>query len=484
MHKRRIAGSMVAAVAIAVGVLTQAAPALAVGFSGADASAFVADVNALRAAHGVPGLGVSPALVSMADGWSAHLASAGSLSHNPDLAAQAPAGWRLLGENVGVGADVASLQAAFAASPEHYANMVDPRFREIGVSVYVTSQGYLWVTEDYMEPPPGAVVPPPPPPSPSTPAPAPTPSVGPAAPQTPSVPLTRVAGPDRVATAVAASQSAFPTGGAAGAVVLADDQSYPDALVGGPLAAHLGGPLLLTGPDALDPRAQGEISRVLPPGGTVFLLGGAAALSASVEESVTALGYLPVRVAGADRYATAAAVASELGDPATVLEASGDGFADALAAGPAAVARGAAILLTAGSSQAPETAGYLEDHPGDTRIAVGGPAAAADPQASRSFVGPDRYSTAAMTALAYFPAPSTIGMATGLDYPDGLVAGPYTAARGGPLLLVPSSGPLPTSVSGYLASLGHPVQSVFAYGGSSALGDGVVAAVQGDIRAG
>ena len=483
MLERGVWAGLAVVVGLGSSVLAQAAPAFADGYSSADASAFVADINALRVAHGVPALGVSPALVSMADGWSAHLAAAGSLSHNPSLAAQAPAGWRLLGENVGVGADVASLQAAFTASPEHYSNMVDSRFREIGVSVYVGSQGYLWVTEDYMQPPPGAAVPAPPP-TPSTPAPAPTPSVGPATPSSPSVPLTRVAGPDRVATAVAASQSAYPTAGSAGAVVLADDQSYPDALVGGPLAAHLVGPLLLTGPDALDQRAQAEIRRVLPAGGTVYLLGGEAALSASVEGAVTTLGYLPVRVAGDDRYATAAAVASELGDPGTVLEASGDGFADALAAGPAAVARHAAILLTAGSSQAPETALYLADHAGDIRIAVGGPAAAADSQASRSFVGPDRYSTAAMTALAYFPAPTTIGMATGLDYPDGLVAGPYTATRGGPLLLVPSTGPLPTSVSGYLASLGHPVQSVVAYGGSSALGDGVVAAVQGDIKAG
>jgi len=75
-----------------------------------------------------------------------------------------------------------------------------------------------------------------------------------------------------------------------------------------------------------------------------------------------------------------------------------------------------------------------------------------------------------------------IGMATGLDFPDGLVAGPYTAARGGPVLLVPHTAPLPTQTSSYLRSLARPVQSVVAYGGSSAVANSVAAAVQGAVR--
>ncbi|HEX5265430.1 MAG TPA: CAP domain-containing protein [Acidimicrobiales bacterium] len=178
MNKGRIAAAVAAAVSVGMGVLAQAAPAFAAGYSGADASAFVADINALRASHGLGSLSVSSSLVSMADNWSVHLAGAGSLSHNPNLAGQAPTGWRLLGENVGVGPDVATLQSAFTNSPEHYANMVDPRFTQIGVAVYVSSQGYLWVTEDYMEPPAAAAAPAPVVSAPRTsPAPAPAPVV-------------------------------------------------------------------------------------------------------------------------------------------------------------------------------------------------------------------------------------------------------------------------------------------------------------------
>jgi hypothetical protein len=177
VHRGRIAAVAVAAVSVGMGVLAQAAPAFAAGYSGAEASAFVADINALRASHGLGSLSVNSSLVSMADNWSVHLAGAGSLSHNPNLAGQAPTGWRLLGENVGVGPDVATLQSAFTNSPEHYANMVDPRFSQIGVAVYVSSQGYLWVTEDYMEPPVVAAAPAPVVSAPRTsPAPAPAPA--------------------------------------------------------------------------------------------------------------------------------------------------------------------------------------------------------------------------------------------------------------------------------------------------------------------
>jgi hypothetical protein len=401
VHRGRIAAVAVAAVSVGMGVLAQAAPAFAAGYSGAEASAFVADINALRASHGLGSLSVNSSLVSMADNWSVHLAGAGSLSHNPNLAGQAPTGWRLLGENVGVGPDVATLQSAFTNSPEHYANMVDPRFSQIGVAVYVSSQGYLWVTEDYMEPPAGTA----PAPAPSVPTARPTASVPVAGPQpststsssaasgtpsTPLAPLIRVSGAGRVQTAVAGSQAAFPTAGSAGAVVLADDETYPDALVGGPLAHHVGGPLLLTGPAALDPATQAEIGRVLPVGGTVYLLGGDAAVSGDVEATLSGLGYRTERLAGPDRFATAVAVAEQLGNPATVIEASGDGFADALSAGPVAVAQNAAILLTDGSNQAPETAAYLAQRPGDARIAVGGPADTADPTVSRALGGDDR----------------------------------------------------------------------------------------------
>ena len=53
--------------------------------------------------------------------------------------------WSTLGENVGVGATVDSLHAAFMASPAHRQNILYPTFRHVGVGV-ITAEGRLWVT--------------------------------------------------------------------------------------------------------------------------------------------------------------------------------------------------------------------------------------------------------------------------------------------------------------------------------------------------
>lgn len=149
MLARLKAAAAAGAVAAVVAGAVQAAPAFADTPSSA-AAEFVANINSLRSSLGLGSLSVDPALTAIATGWSQQLAQAGTLSHNPNLASQAPSEWETLGENVGVGPSEPSLQAAFTASPDHYANMVDPRFSQIGVSVVEPSAGIMYVTEDFM----------------------------------------------------------------------------------------------------------------------------------------------------------------------------------------------------------------------------------------------------------------------------------------------------------------------------------------------
>ena len=72
------------------------------------------------------------------------------LAHNPKLASSV-SNWRYLGENVGVGYSVSSLEAAFYASPHHRANMLDRDFTQIGVAVVVVN-GKMWVAEEFRRP--------------------------------------------------------------------------------------------------------------------------------------------------------------------------------------------------------------------------------------------------------------------------------------------------------------------------------------------
>jgi hypothetical protein len=268
---------------------------------------------------------------------------------------------------------------------------------------------------------------------------------------------------------VAVSQLTFPTGGTASAVVLARSDDFPDALTGGPLAAHFHAPVLLTTPTALSSETSAELLRVLSPGKTVYLLGGPFALGPGVESAVEGLGYQVQRISGATRYATAAAIADVLGNPRTVFEATGLNYPDALAGVPAAIMTSAAILLTDGSVQAPETAQYLAAHLPATRYALGGEAEAAD-RTAIGIAGPDRFATAIAVDARFFPAPATIGAAAGGAFADGLAAGPYLGTSDSPLVLVPSSGEPPPEVSAYLTSVDRSAKSGYVFGGTLAVG--------------
>ena len=268
---------------------------------------------------------------------------------------------------------------------------------------------------------------------------------------TPTVPATpvRLSGSDRFGTAIAASVVEFPSAGTAGAVVLARADDYPDAFVGTALAAAKNAPLLFANGGLLTAATQAEIQRVLPAGGTVYLLGGTTAIPASVATTLTGLGFVPVRYAGTDRFGTALAVADALNDPSTVLLATGVNFPDALAAGPAAAHVHGVVLLTNGSSLTPAVTAYLAAHPG-TVYAIGGPAVAADPSAT-ALSGADRYATAAMVASTLFTSPANVGVASGTAFPDALSGGAFQAHFGGPIVLTDPH-ILPTSTSAYLTA--------------------------------
>ena len=84
------------------------------------------------------------------------LAAAGVLSHNPAVRTQVT-NWNVLGENVGMAGDVPTVQNAFMHSPEHKANILDPRYTQMGVgsatSIYPSCGcPVLWVVVDFRRP--------------------------------------------------------------------------------------------------------------------------------------------------------------------------------------------------------------------------------------------------------------------------------------------------------------------------------------------
>jgi uncharacterized protein YkwD len=108
----------------------------------------VRDINRFREAHGLPALHLSAALLAAARQHSGEMASAGYFSHDSydgspfwkRLQLSCPRGhkWLTAGENIYWRTDDATADGvteAWAASPDHRANMLSQAWRDIGVSV-------------------------------------------------------------------------------------------------------------------------------------------------------------------------------------------------------------------------------------------------------------------------------------------------------------------------------------------------------------
>ena len=112
---------------------------------------FVAGVNALRTSQGLAQFIADTEIRTVAMGWTEKMAAAGAISHNPNLAKEITASWRKLGENVGTGPDVASVEEAFENSPGHRRNLLDPEFTHVSITVVVRGDR-IFVTQQFRTP--------------------------------------------------------------------------------------------------------------------------------------------------------------------------------------------------------------------------------------------------------------------------------------------------------------------------------------------
>lgn len=202
--------------------------------------------------------------------------------------------------------------------------------------------------------------------------------------------VTRHAGEDRYATAAALGKAAVAVWRAAGDTDAGDDvlitlgshpdpgRAWPDALAAGVLAGHAHRPLLLVTPDGVPPATHQAIEDLGATSATV--VGGPSAIPQAVAGSLNVASV--TRLAGSDRYTTAAVVAAAAIDAGaradTVVVATGTAFPDGLAAGPAAVARGGVVLLTDGAVASSAVIDHVRAHTIEWLRVAGGPQAVSD----------------------------------------------------------------------------------------------------------
>ena len=108
--------------------------------------AFAKKTNLARAAAGVGKLKLDPEVSKAARKHAREMVDRNLLYHTPsEKLRRRVTNWSTLGENVGVGGGVASLQQAFLASPAHRANILYRGFTYVGIGV-IEKDGRMWVT--------------------------------------------------------------------------------------------------------------------------------------------------------------------------------------------------------------------------------------------------------------------------------------------------------------------------------------------------
>jgi hypothetical protein len=163
----------------------------------------------------------------------------------------------------------------------------------------------------------------------------------------------------------------------------------------------------------------------------------------------------PILIQGPDRYQTAVEASKKFASAATVVVATGELFPDALGGAALAGASGGPLLLTRKAGVPAEVLNEIT-RLGATKIYVLGSTAAVSAAAFNQLDakiagtpvrigGANRYETASLVAA------ETIGLlgsgytggaflATGMNFPDALAAGPIAAAKGMPIILSNASG--------------------------------------------
>lgn len=244
-------------------------------------------------------------------------------------------------------------------------------------------------------------------------------------------------------------------------VYIATGRGFPDALAGGPLAISGDAPILLSEQATLPAVTASALATLGP--SKVIALGGPVALSDATLAAAGAAagaGATTERIFGADRYATAGAIAARMPASDTVFLSVGTNFPDALAGGP--VTFGAPILLTQTDALPAATAAALASRAPTKIIALGGPVAISDATLAAAataaggattsrLAGNDRFETAVKIAQQ-LSAPTTVYVAVGTNFPDALAGGPPAEAEGAPIMLVAGT-TIPAATKTYLQSL-------------------------------
>ena len=253
------------------------------------------------------------------------------------------------------------------------------------------------------------------------------------------------------------------------AVVVATGKNFADALSGSYLTVVKNAPILLTnGKSDNIASLHNYIRENVTPGGTVYILGGEAAVPDTVE---TIDDYDVVRLSGNSRYDTNLEILKAAGITGDeLIIATGKSFADSLSASAAKLP---ILLVKPGDSLNDAQKAILDDM--NKIYIIGGEGAVSKTYEAElkaygtveRVFGNSRYETSVAVANTFFKDVNEVVVASGKNFPDGLCGGPLAATMNAPLILIADG--KTDSAAGYVKE--GEVNSGFILGGVGAIGD-------------
>lgn len=275
-------------------------------------------------------------------------------------------------------------------------------------------------------------------------------------------------------------------GGKLTSVIVASGDDFADALSASYLSVVANAPILLV-PKNYNVKIMNNILSFIDSSTTtnasVYVIGGKNAIPPQTFNEIKGVRSSAERLSGSDRYETNKQVilkaqallkANKKSLPSSAIVADGMNYADALSASAA----GVPIILVYGKSKTlPANVKNLvtdvfKDKTlviagGDGAVSSGIQTGLSNITSTTRAAGSDRYATSVEIAKKFFPSPSAVTIATGMNYPDGLCGGLLSYSTNCPMILTAKG--KTSSANAYAKS--KSVSTAWILGGTAAVSD-------------
>ena len=245
--------------------------------------------------------------------------------------------------------------------------------------------------------------------------------------------------------------------------VIVNGNSFPDALSASPLATASDGPIILSSKDSIDLENIQLLQRLGVK--KAYIIGLEGTVSEKVEDQLLSLNIITERVGGSNRIETSLKVAEEVfsitGNKNSVTFANGFDFPDALSSTVIANRYNNPILLGDAKTLDDNAIALLKENNISDIYIVGGENSITNKieenfsnKNIKRISGSNRYKTSLEVVKFVNYHTHSVILASGLNYADGIVAGPYAGLMQLPILLVPDTDNIDEETREYFKGLG------------------------------